>query len=162
MLAVATAGTGTALACFAVGALKGAAVGAAIGAATGAATGAIEHRITTGSWKGAGKAVLEGAADGYMSRAITGFISGGVAGNQCFVSGTLVQTVTGMVAIEDIRADDWVWANYPDTGETKLKRVVQVFKNETLELVHVTVNGEEIVCTNEHPFFSSRRLGCGY
>ena len=27
-------------------------------------------------------------------------------------------------------------------------------RNGTDEWVHVTVNGEEIVCTNEHPFYS--------
>ena len=43
-LTITTAGTGTALACFAVGALKGATTGALIGAAQGAVTGAILHR----------------------------------------------------------------------------------------------------------------------
>lgn len=45
-------------------------------------------------------------------------------------------------------------ASEPETGETELKPVVRTFRNETTELVHVTVNGEEIVCTNEHPFYS--------
>ena len=35
-----------------------------------------------------------------------------------------------------------------------MKPVVQLFRNETDEWVHVTVNGEEIVCTSEHPFYS--------
>ena len=35
-----------------------------------------------------------------------------------------------------------------------MKPVVRTFRNETTELVHVTVNGEEIICTNEHPFYS--------
>ncbi|MGM9681215.1 MAG: polymorphic toxin-type HINT domain-containing protein, partial [Eubacteriales bacterium] len=30
----------------------------------------------------------------------------------------------------------------------------QLFRNETNEWVHVTVNGEEIVCTPNHPFYS--------
>lgn len=47
-----------------------------------------------------------------------------------------------------------VWATDPITGETALKPVVQTFKNQTNELVHVTVNGETITCTNEHPFYS--------
>ena len=45
VLTVSTAGTGTALACFAVGALKGASIGATVGAATDATTGAVGHRI---------------------------------------------------------------------------------------------------------------------
>ena len=154
VLTVATAGTGTALACFAVGALKGAVVGAAVGAASGAATGAVTHRITTGSWEGAGQAALEGAADGYMYGAISGFISGGMTSNACFVAGTAVLAASGSVAIETIEAGDYVWATNPETGETALKEVVQTFVNEATELVHVTVKGEEIVCTNEHPFYS--------
>jgi hypothetical protein len=154
ILTVATAGTGTALACFAVGALKGAAIGAAVGAASGAATGAVTHRITTGSWEGAGQAALDGAADGYMMGAITGFISGGLTSDVCFVAGTTVLASTGYVAIETIRAGDYVWASDPETGEVSLKQVVQTFVNEATELVHVTVNGEEIVCTTEHPFYS--------
>ena len=154
ILTVATAGTGTALACFAVGALKGAAIGAAMGAISGAATGAITHRITTGSWDGAGQAALEGAADGYMMGAITGFISGGLTSDVCFVAGTTVLASTGYVAIETIEAGDYVWASDPETGEVALKQVGQTFVNEATELVHVTVKGEEIVCTTEHPFYS--------
>ena len=60
----------------------------------------------------------------------------------------------GHVPIEEIEAGDLVWATDEKTGETALKRVVQVFRNEASELVHVTVNGETIVCTNEHPFYS--------
>jgi RHS repeat-associated protein len=153
VLTVATAGTGTALACFAVGALKGAAIGAATGAASGAAFGAVGHRISTGSWKGAGKAALNGAADGYMTGAITGFISGGLTSNVCFVAGTSVLTASGNVAIETIKSGDLVWSENPETGEKALKRVVQTFINETNELVHVYVDGEEIVTTPEHPFY---------
>ena len=154
ILTVATAGTGTALACFAVGALKGAVAGAAIGAASGAVSGAVNHRISTGSWENAGQAALEGAADGYMMGAATGFISGGLTSNVCFVAGTSVLTSSGYVTIEDITVGELVWAANPDTGEIDLKPVVQTFVNETDELVHIHVNGEEIVCTPEHPFYS--------
>ena len=153
VLTVATAGTGTALACFAVGALKGAVVGAAIGAASGGATGAISHRIKTGSWKGAGKAALEGAADSYMSGAIFGFIMGEMTSSACFVAGTAILTAAGYVAIESIFAGDYVWADNPETGERALKRVAKTFVNESDELVHVFVDSEEIVCTLEHPFY---------
>lgn len=154
ILTVATAGTGTTLACFAAGALKGATVGAAMGAFSGAATGAITHRITTGSWEGAGRAALEGAADGFMSGSITGFITGGLTSDVCFVAGTPVLASTGYVAIETIKAGESVWASNPETGEVALKQVVRTFVNEATELIHVTVKGEEIVCTTEHPFYS--------
>ena len=55
--------------------------------------------------------------------------------------------------IENIQPGDLVWATDPDTGENALKRVVRTFKNESEELVHLTVNGEEIVTTPGHPFW---------
>ena len=72
----------------------------------------------------------------------------------CFVAGTLISTETGQIPIEDIEPGMLVWATNPETGETALKPVVQIFNNQTNELVHVTVNGETITCTNEHPFYS--------
>ena len=154
VITVATAGTGTAFACFAVGALKGAISGAAIGAATGAVSGAVSHRASTGSWDGAGKAALNGAADGYMTGAITGFVSGGLTSNACFVAGTTVLAAAGHVAIENIKAGDYVWAWDEETGEVALKQVVETYVNESSELIHVFVNGEEIITTPSHPFYS--------
>ena len=72
----------------------------------------------------------------------------------CFIAGTLVATETGYVTIENIKAGDLVWAHDPETGETALKPVVQTFRNETAEWIHVTVKGETLTCTPEHPFYS--------
>lgn len=54
-------------------------------------------------WEGAGEAALNSAADGYMMGSITGFISGGMTSNQCFVAGTLIATANGWIPIEDIQ-----------------------------------------------------------
>ena len=43
--------------------------------------------------------------------------------------------------------------SHPDTRETELKEVVQTFVRETNELVHIKVNGEEIITTPTHPFW---------
>ena len=150
---VATAG-GTAAACIAIGAAKGAAIGMATGAATGAAEGAIFHIASTGSLEGVGDAALNGMADGALSGAIIGAISGGINSNVCFVAGTTVLTSAGFVAIENIHIGDTVWAENTLTGEKALKGVVQTFINKTNELIHVFVNGEEIITTPEHPFYS--------
>ena len=75
-------------------------------------------------------------------------------GQACFVSGTMVATSTGNIPIESIKPGDMVWATNPDSGETELKQVVRTFVRESDELVHVFVKGDEIVCTNEHPFYS--------
>ena len=97
------------------------------------------------------KAVTQTAAE--IGTTICGAYNVANGGNICFVAGTLVLTATGHKAIEKIEAGDWVWATDPETGETELKQVVQTFRNEAKELVHITVNGEEIVCTPTHPFY---------
>ena len=58
-----------------------------------------------------------------------------------------------MVPIEEIKPDQLVWAEDPETGERALKRVVCLFRNEKYELVHLQVNGETITTTVGHPFF---------
>jgi len=46
------------------------------------------------------------------------------------------------------------FAQSEEREETALKRVVRTFVNETDELIHITIGDEEIVCTDEHPFYS--------
>ena len=159
VLTVATGGAGAgALAatihCAAQGALVGAATQGAIGAATGAVSGAVTHRLSTGSWEGAGQAAINGAATGFMTGAATGAITGALTSPFCFVAGTTVLTSAGAAAIETIREGDMVWAWNEETGEVNLKRVLDTYENETCELVHVFVNGEEIIATPAHPFYS--------
>ena len=88
-----------------------------------------------------------------MFGAISGAITGGVNRKYCFVAGTSVLTAFGYVAIENVSAGDKVWAEDPKTGEKAIKEVIQTFVNETDELVHVHVNGEEIIATPGHPFY---------
>ena len=93
-----------------------------------------------------------GISSGVMAGG-TQFIGQKLGWIQCFIAGTLVATETGYVTIENIRVGDLVWAHDPETGETALKPVVQTFRNETTEWIHVTVNGETLTCTPEHPFY---------
>ena len=68
----------------------------------------------------------------------------------CFVEGTLVYTKDGHSPIEDIQVGDYVWAWDEENGTVDLKKVVETYINETTELVHVHVNGEEIITTPSH------------
>ena len=72
----------------------------------------------------------------------------------CFVAGTEVLTDDGHSPIEQICAGELVWAWDEVTGEVALKRVVETYVNETNELVHLFVNGKEIVTTPSHPFYA--------
>ena len=79
------------------------------------------------------------------------------AGSQigvCFVAGTLVAAKDGYIPIENIEEGDLVWAWDENTNAVTLKPVVETYINETTELVHVTVHGNEIVSTPNHPFYS--------
>ena len=95
------------------------------------------------------KGVLSLAAYG-----ITELASNAQQAGVCFVAGTPVLTASEPKPIEDIKAGDMVWAWDESTGEVALKQVVETYVNETTELTHIFVNGEEIVCTSTHPFYS--------
>ena len=80
------------------------------------------------------------------------------AGNVCFIAGTLVLCMDEdgnqcHKPIEDVKVGDMVWAYDEETGENAWKPVVRLFRNQTKEWYHVFVDGEEIVCTAEHPFY---------
>lgn len=71
----------------------------------------------------------------------------------CFVAGTLIAAEQGYVPIETIKAGQYVYAENPETGEKGLKQVVRTFIKKSDKLVHITVNGETITTTPEHPFY---------
>ncbi len=78
----------------------------------------------------------------------------GNAAGVCFIAGTLVQTKNGEKPIEEIKVGDYVWAYDEYSKDTALKQVVETYVNETDELTHIFVNGEEIICTPTHPFYN--------
>lgn len=71
----------------------------------------------------------------------------------CFVAGTKVSTEKGLLAIEKIKPGDRVWAENPNTGEKALKQVKKIFVREKDSLIHLSINGEKIETTEEHPFW---------
>ncbi len=89
-----------------------------------------------------------------VGTAILGTYTAAKGGNVCFVAGTMVLAAVGTIPIEEISSGDMVWAWDEETGEVALKQVIETYVNETDELVHIFVNGEEIVTTPGHPFYS--------
>ena len=79
---------------------------------------------------------------------------GSASGKLCFAAGTVILINEGRKAIEDIVVGDYVWAWDEETGEKSLRRVTETYVNQTSELVHVFVGGEEIITTPTHPFYS--------
>ena len=84
----------------------------------------------------------------------TMIISAASAYDLCFIEGTLVKAAEGLVPIEEIEAGNYVWAWDEESGQVALRQVVETYINDTSELVHVFVAGEEIVSTPNHPFYS--------
>ena len=58
-----------------------------------------------------------------------------------------------MLAIEKIKSGDKVISTDPETMETGEKTVLETYIREVTTLVHITVNGEEIITTVDHPFY---------
>ena len=58
-----------------------------------------------------------------------------------------------MLAIEKIKSGDKVISTDPETMETSPKTVLETYIREVTTLVHLTVNGEEIVTTVDLPFY---------
>ena len=86
-------------------------------------------------------------------------IGGGINGlsekvSYCFVEGTPVETEDGQKPIEEIKEGDMVLSEDPTTGEVAYKTILKTYENETTELVHVHVNGDEIKATPSHYFYS--------
>ena len=98
-----------------------------------------------------GEAALWGTAVGGAYGGATAYT---LPGHSCFVAGTLIQTENGTKPIEEIHEDDLVWAWDEESGAVALKSVVETYVNETEELVHVWVSGEEIITTPSHPFYT--------
>ena len=89
-----------------------------------------------------------------MVSSFTGAASQNMA---CFIAGTMVLTTAGLVAIEKIKAGDVVISTNPDTLETAEKTVLETYVRQVDTLVHLTINGEEIVTTDNHPFYVQGR-----
>lgn len=93
-----------------------------------------------------------------MGVSMVSAFSGAASENMaCFVAGTLVLTVTGMLAIEKLKAGDKVISTDPDTLETREKTVLETYTRKIDRLVHLVINGEEIVTTDNHPFYVQGR-----
>ena len=89
----------------------------------------------------------------FAAGAATAFTGGYVKTASCFVAGTLVATIDGLRAIEEIKPGDMVYCADENTLEFGIKPVVETYIRETSHLVHITVNGEEIVSTVDHPYY---------
>ncbi|WP_421941941.1 polymorphic toxin-type HINT domain-containing protein [Pedobacter sp.] len=72
----------------------------------------------------------------------------------CFPAGTPVHTASGQKNIEDINVGDEVWAWDEESGLVELKTVTATMQREVDATVEITLEGETIETTAEHPFYT--------
>ncbi|MFC8597676.1 polymorphic toxin-type HINT domain-containing protein [Isoptericola sp. NPDC057191] len=109
-------------------------LGGAAKAATGLSKAAFKQGMKSGLKSGAKKAWCK-----------VGF-------GTCFTAGTLVRTPEGDRPIEDLRPGDKVWAHDLATGTDELQLVMDTFVRTTTTLYHLTIAGQVVTTTDEHPF----------
>ena len=97
--------------------------------------------------------------DGFQTgvSVVAAFTGGASSTMACFVAGTLINTMTGLGAIEHLRAGDKIIAADPDTFEVGEKNIFEVFERQIDKLVHLTISGDKIVTTDNHPFYVQGR-----
>ena len=71
----------------------------------------------------------------------------------CFVAGTMIATINGLVAIENIKEGDKVLSTNTDTFETTHKSVLDTYIRKTSLLIHVWVDGKKTSVTPNHPYW---------
>ncbi len=92
-------------------------------------------------------------------------VASGARRTCCFVAGTLVETESGLEAIETIELGDYVWARDTETGETALKEVTRLFEHQRIIWV-LTLSGENgasevFETTDDHPWWIIDAEGSG-
>ena len=145
ILAIAVVITGVVL-CFVPG-LNWLGSGILIGSLKGALSGGLIGGLS--SWASGGS-FWEGFKDGVVTGAIFGGVFGGLGAAGEFLGNA---KAVSLLAIEKIKSGDKVISTDPETMETSPKTVLETYIREVTTLVHLTVNGEEIVTTVDHPFY---------
>lgn len=80
-----------------------------------------------------------------------------VIGDECFVAGTRITMADGSLRrIESIAPGEKVMSFDETTASFQPRRVVRLFKSTPHEMVRVTVDGAVIVCTESHPFLTTK------
>ena len=71
----------------------------------------------------------------------------------CFTGDTPVLTEDGKKRIDEIEVGDKVWAFDVETGEKELREVLEVFVNQSFEILYLELSDEIVETTTNHPFY---------
>lgn len=77
--------------------------------------------------------------------------------DECFVGDTLVNAKNGCKKIKDMKIGDLVYCLNEKDNKIELKPVLNLIKKPIIEnLCEVSINGEKIICTENHLFFTKK------
>jgi hypothetical protein len=88
----------------------------------------------------------------YLTRPPVYVMSAGV-GHSCFLAGTRIRSLTGLVPIESVQPGDRVLSQDQDTGELAFKFVLRTTVRPPTKMVCVRIGDERIFATLGHPFW---------
>ena len=74
-----------------------------------------------------------------------------------FPEGTEIQTKDGLKDIEDIEVGDEVLGYDEENGETAYYPVSHTFTREVPQLIEISLHGDTILTTSEHPFYTKNK-----
>ena len=83
----------------------------------------------------------------------TELVLGCTGDSLCFTGDTLIKTDRGLVQIMNVKVGDLVYSYDSESGKRKYKRVTKLFCNSSNQLVYISIDGEIIKTTLEHPFY---------
>ncbi len=76
--------------------------------------------------------------------------------DECFPSGTLINTPKGKIPIEQIKLGNIVYSYNHKINKIEEKKVTNLFKNKPKTLCTIKLNnGKQITCTENHPFYTN-------
>ncbi|MBO7527846.1 MAG: hypothetical protein J6T74_08175 [Clostridia bacterium] len=97
--------------------------------------------------------ILETIASVASVVATVASILGSITYKSCFIAGTQVQTVNGLVNIENIKVGDYVLSYNQETGENQYSKVIDIYQNTTDKLCQIEYGDTKLTSTLTHPYF---------
>ena len=123
-------------------------------------SGLIQGKTIEDSLKDATHKGLDSFANGFMIGAAigsVGLLTGAIKPTACFVAGTSIATAHNVFkAIETICVGDYVLSFNEKDGTVSRQKVIATFSKEVYQTIGLTINGEYIETTSNHPFYSPK------